>query len=429
VGESEQIAAITPDPYDVIGMDLSPVVGRHLTELVAHMRSAFGDLESSTIAYHDGGIEERTMRFAEGGRQTEVRAVLGPAMLEDVDVVASWHLAARTEDRSEAADTSHRSISRRATDSSWNAVGDVRSAEHLPRVLVNRGLDTRLRRDGFVTFKAIDARAVESLRASYGQLHGWKGEGFEPDLTNPDVDYRTAVSAAIAKVLDETVGRRFVCHVPFLRNFLCKWPGPESELYLHQDWSYIDERKGERSYVLWFPLSDVRGHEGQLRVLRGSHRIERSLRGSNLTGGWWEFVQAIRPRLESVPVRAGDCVVMDNGLLHCSYPNNSGEPRLVAAVAVRPASQPLVHFRRADSDTLHRFDVDDAFFLAVTPSALHEAPPPLQPAEIISASPVGWDESEFLYRLDRATRRRLRSRLRDRVMGLPEPSRGASSVY
>lgn len=243
------------------------------------------------------------------------------------------------------------------------------------RVLLNASHDRRLRRDGFVAFPFLDPDEAASLRASFGELRGWDGQGFHADLQVPDPDYRRQVEAALQPALEERVVSLFDGYRPFLYNFICKFPGDDSELYLHRDWMYVDEREGHRTYVAWIALEDIRGDNGRLRALRGSHEIDRRLRGTDLIAPWMEHQDLIRSRLRSLRVDAGDCVVFDNALVHCSYPNLTDTPRVVAAVGMRPATAPLVHFWRRDADTAEVFEVDEDFFYTSTPQALLQAPP------------------------------------------------------
>jgi ectoine hydroxylase-related dioxygenase (phytanoyl-CoA dioxygenase family) len=237
-------------------------------------------------------------------------------------------------------------------------------------------LDLRLRRDGFVKFPLIDRASAERLREQYGTLHGWQGSGFEADLTNPDAAYRRRVSEMLGKSLDEVVGDHFADFDPYTRVYLCKWPGQGSDLYLHRDWMYVDEESGDRSYVVWIALQDVTAEEGQIQVLRHSHRIDRMLRGTHLNAEWIQHEEVIRERLLTVPVSAGEALVMDNGLVHCSLANHGGEPRVVAAVGMRPREANLVHYMRRDERTAARLAVDEDFFLSRTPGDLMAAAPP-----------------------------------------------------
>lgn len=289
------------------------------------------------------------------------------------------------------------------------------------QALLDPALDQRLRRDGFVRFPLLDEGAASRLRDQYGELHGWHGTGFEADITNADMDYRHRVSRHLATELDDVVCSRFAGYVPYLRVFLCKWPGEDSGLYLHRDWMYVDEREGHRTYVVWIALQDVDGPEGQIQVLRHSHRLDPMLRGTNLNAAWIEREPLVRSHLLAVPVRAGEALVMDNALVHCSMPNHSTRPRVVAAVGVRPAESSLVHFSRHDEHHAHRYEIDEEFFLSTTPQDLLSSPPDLPVAEVAPIGERDLRPTELAARLysspltDLDSGRRLADRIRRRV--------------
>lgn len=248
-------------------------------------------------------------------------------------------------------------------------------------------LDEQLHRDGFALVPLLDDDDVAALRAHYGVLHGWEGTGFEADLNNPDTAYRHAVSDALSAALDDRVTALFVDHDPFLRVFLCKWPGEQSDLYLHRDWMYTDERLGHRTYVVWVALQDITEDTGRLQVLRGSHRFDPMLRGTNLNAAWVQS-DDVRDRLEAIDVPAGTAVIFDNQLVHASLPNTSGKPRLVTAVGMKERGADLVHFHRPDDGVAARYEVDEEFFLTATPGQLLAGPPDLDPVELIVVDEV-----------------------------------------
>jgi hypothetical protein len=289
--------------------------------------------------------------------------------------------------------------------------------------LVDQALDRRLHRDGFATFPMLTPAEVRRLRSLFGELRGWEGEGFQTDFQTPDPDYRRTVNAELASALEARVTERFTDFQPFLYNFLCKFPGRDGELYLHRDWMYVDERQGHRTYVAWIALEDVRGDNGRLRALRGSHRLDDALRGTDLVAPWLQHERVIGDRLRSLRVSAGTCVVMDNALTHCSYPNLTNDPRLVVAVGMRPREAPLVHFRRADEGTAVRYDVDEDFFCRYTPEDLLKEAPDLPIAETIADNQLHLGADDLATRLDHDVRVNV-DRLARRAAGVPNEARG-----
>jgi hypothetical protein len=273
-------------------------------------------------------------------------------------------------------------------------------------VLHNAKADRRLHRDGFVRVPLLDRASADQLRCRFIELDP-PGSGFVPDLVRTDVAYGAEADRQIAEALDDAVRALFVDHEPFMHNFLCKYPGPESAMYLHQDWSYVDERRGARTYVVWVALQDILGHNGQLQVLRGSHRLDPMLRGTDLIAPWMEHTSVIEERLLSVPLAAGDCLVFDNALVHSSHPNNTSEPRIAAAVGCKPAGVPLAYFRRGDGDRALRYEIDPEFFLTALPQELLRTAPDLPVAEVLPAGGRDLDEAALAMALDRGILARL----------------------
>lgn len=275
-------------------------------------------------------------------------------------------------------------------DKTSGAAGQRATSRADGRVVASKTLDRRLRIDGFVKFKLLDDAIALRLRRWFLEHHQ-SGTGFHADLTSTDVAYRMAVRDEAAPAVADAIRHWFPGYEPFLYNYVVKWPGEHSELYLHQDWMYVDERKGASTFVVWIPLQDVTGHNGQIQVLRGSHLFDRSLRGTDLTADWVDDDDLVRPHLEAVPAETGEAVVMNNALVHCSYPNNTEEPRAVLAVGIKPIGEPLVYFRRHDDSTAYRYNIDAEFLYRYTPAQLHAEPP------------VGLRPSEHILRIDGGT--------------------------
>jgi hypothetical protein len=120
-------------------------------------------------------------------------------------------------------------------------------AAQAEQILADPEANRRLLRDGFVVMPLVDASLARRLRTSFDELNPAEGSGFQSDLLSDDPAYRAAADGAI-QLLDPAVEQLFVDRRAFLRSFLCKHPGEASELYLHRDWMYVDERSGARTY-------------------------------------------------------------------------------------------------------------------------------------------------------------------------------------
>lgn len=300
------------------------------------------------------------------------------------------------------------------------------------QVLVDPQMDRRLRRDGFAVMPLWEPTQAASLRELFGELHGWEGEGFYSDLVNDDAEYRTAANDLLA-TFDRGVASVFEGQEVFLRSFLCKFPGTNSALHLHRDWMYVDERQGARTYVAWVALEDVTGANGQLQALRSSHLVEERVtgekefgdhvRGTDLIDSWLTHKDMIDDRMVTIPITAGQCIVLDNRTAHRSLPNLTDRPRVCVAFGLKPRDEPLVHFRRSNERSADRYDIDPRFFLDHTPQSLLARPPDVPVAERVLVGNLDLSPKKVRAALDRSPLARLdritvrKNLLVDRVVG------------
>lgn len=231
-------------------------------------------------------------------------------------------------------------------------------------------LEAAFTEHGYVVLPLLDAEEVEGLRAGYDALHD-EGHGFLPDYFLDEPDLKRRVDSVVRPVMAPLVERHLDGHVPFMTSYLMKFPDEQSALGLHRDWSYVDERR-YRTAVVWVALDDTSDEldNGPLRIVPGSHTVVPRFRGTRTEDPFGEHRDLIlRHCLVEVPVAAGDAVVMDNRLVHASFPNRSGRPRLAVATAVRPAEAPLLHPVQHD-DVIDLHEVDDEFFFDFSPESL-----------------------------------------------------------
>jgi hypothetical protein len=250
-------------------------------------------------------------------------------------------------------------------------------------------LDAELRSRGYVKVRLITREQAGSLRTAYGMLHGWHGEGYEPDPGNADVEYRARVREVVGPVIDPALEALFVDYRPFLQGYYCKWPDTP-ETHLHADWTSVDENLGHRSYIAWTALQDIAEDSGQMAVLPGSHAVDAAPRGSNvnlpLPGAWVDKEERIWQRMVRIPLLAGEALVFDMALIHASYTNSTALPRVAAVTCLRPEEADLVYFRGVDGGCALRYDIDEDFYLEMTPAELVSEPPQRLPSALVGTT-------------------------------------------
>lgn len=240
------------------------------------------------------------------------------------------------------------------------------------RTLLDDEQQAEFSRAGYLTLTTLDPEVVSRLRAIYDEVFPETMQGFVPTYAVATPERKARANRMVKEVLEPVIGPRFDRHRAFNSSFLMKWPGEDSALPLHQDTCYVDERVF-RSAVVWVALDDADEHldNGPLQVIPGSHRFDRLPRG---TRTWWPYDEAARFAEEhctvALPVHSGDVLVMDNALIHCSFPNRSDRPRLAVAISMAPEEAGLIHAVGQDDARVSIHDVDEDFFVQHSPYGL-----------------------------------------------------------
>ena len=103
-------------------------------------------------------------------------------------------------------------------------------------VLKDPEANRRLLRDGFVVVPFLDRTRAQELRAlvhaELPHLASSEGPGFYCDMDTSDLDLRRRATEIIDREFGGPAADVFVSHRPFIRNFLQKWPGADSDVHL-----------------------------------------------------------------------------------------------------------------------------------------------------------------------------------------------------
>jgi hypothetical protein len=232
-------------------------------------------------------------------------------------------------------------------------------------VLVDPDLDARFAEDGYAVVPMLDQDEVEALRAGHAEI----GPALASD-GGMAFDYMQDARRAmeqITELLAPVWGRRlpevFADHRVIFSTFVLKRPTEASGMYLHDDRSFVDERR-HRSYALWVALDDTSPEIGNgcLHLVPGSHRIASAASGSNTPDWFTPYRGYFRRFLVPVPAKAGEAVVYDSKTLHCSPPNRTSHVRRAIASAIAPADAPL-RWTFAEGDRRRVFAIDEQFFV------------------------------------------------------------------
>lgn len=256
------------------------------------------------------------------------------------------------------------------------------------------------------------------MRTAFGGVHGWarrelvahQPPDFEITVLDDDLDRRARISAIVAGGTDQVLAGLFARHRPIGRSILVKWPAPSTHEptngvpdVFHNDSTYVDERTGARTYMVWLALDDVTSRNGGVQVVPHSHRLDRAVRGWGIDAPWLQYHDLYAARATTISLRAGEALVWDPALIHRSGANTTDRPRVAASILLAEPTEPLCIFRRADDGAAERVELRATFFEDGRVEDLLEGPPAERLAlEVPSRSP-----RDIARRLDRcaATRR------------------------
>lgn len=222
----------------------------------------------------------------------------------------------------------------------------------------------------------IDPDTMQQIRLAYQGVAPAGDEGLVIDYMRPDRRLYQQMTELLSPIWDNDLRPLFSEHQLVMSTFVTKHPGGASEMFLHDDRSYVDERL-HRAFSLWIPLSDVGPDVGNggLEVVPGSHHLPTGWSGSNTPDVIRPWERALRSGLVQVTASAGSVVAYDTRVLHASAPNLTSVPRIAMVFAVAPREASLIHV--VATGRRHRLihAVTDEFFTGHHPRDVERAVP------------------------------------------------------
>ena len=168
---------------------------------------------------------------------------------------------------------------------------------------------------------------------------------------------------------------------------------------LFRSWAFADERKCS-TVSIWCPLVDSTVQNGTLQVVPGSHKRFGENRGPMVP---WELEgikkDIIDKYLVPLETQAGDCVVLDDSIVHYSAINTTNDLRLAIQLICIPGEFPSIHYHMNPSDSMEKIDVLEAdvdFYMQFNP---WKKPEGLRKVKTITHERRSIDTAEFERRL------------------------------
>ncbi|QAY78743.1 phytanoyl-CoA dioxygenase family protein [Sphingosinicella sp. BN140058] len=260
---------------------------------------------------------------------------------------------------------------------------------------------------GYVVAPLLTPREVAETRGALAaamQSHEMSGRS-EDDLRQGHISYyndngayqedvAALVRAALAPALPRIVsGYRVSAGGAFVK------PPGGGEMGVHCDYRATNDPDAV-TFTIWCALDDADEENGALCMLPGSHKVEGQIIGPGVSPYFEAYPDRIKPRSRPVPVRAGEALLFQTGMIHWSLPNHSDRPRpAIHAIALPEQAPHVIYMPRGDAPPTS-FEILDLSRLLAFHPGVH--PPSLGHIEHRNL-PLGWGALETL--VDEATGR------------------------
>lgn len=216
----------------------------------------------------------------------------------------------------------------------------------------------------------------ELIKKSGGNLGSGETDiEFEGEITydftfiDKNIEYKKEVFKIIDEVFKPHYDRILNSFSPIIANYIRKTPHA-GEVPMHQNWAFIDEMKAS-SVSIWVPLVDSHRGNGALEVVPGSHKRYGQNRGPLIP---WELEgiksEIIKNDLVTCAINAGEAIVLDDSIVHYSFPNNTDKLRIAIQLILIPNELPSLHYHRNIKDSPDKIDilkVDHEFYMQFNP--------------------------------------------------------------
>ena len=249
---------------------------------------------------------------------------------------------------------------------------------------VDEKLEALFQKDGYVQVPFLRKEEVEMLKKYYfdtleqsGGRLGPEDEKYQSDaeitydftFIDKNSDYKQQVFDIITKSFEKRYGDYLADYKPIIANFIRK-KEDGGEVPLHQNWAFANEHECA-TVSIWCPLVDSNKENGTLEVVPGSHKRFGEVRGPMIKSELFGIQQEIIDRhMVPLETNAGDCVILDDSIVHYSSPNHTNGLRLAIQLILIPKEVTSIHYHMdlsKDRSKVEVLEVDRDFYMKFNP--------------------------------------------------------------
>ncbi len=224
-------------------------------------------------------------------------------------------------------------------------------------------------RHGYVVIDLFSPEEINEFIGLYDEIEGVKGTAntnkntYELSFFEKDVSSKKRKFDAVYHFMKPLIDKHLDNYSPIIINLFNKEHGT-GEVPIHQNWTFVDERKFT-SVSVWIPLQDVSRKNGTLEVVPGSHKVISEYRGPSIP---WVFdnLNELMKEKYMLPfeLKPGQVGIVDDSVIHYSGINQTHEHRKAVQLILKPTEAPTIHCYKEndEGDEVAIIEVDDDYF-------------------------------------------------------------------
>lgn len=226
---------------------------------------------------------------------------------------------------------------------------------------------------GYIVIQLLDENEAKNILNDLQQLS--PHDKYAPDnsgrsnyhctFLDSNIEYRKQANCLVEKYFTNALENTLNEYSILTANFYVKQPG-KGKFEMHMNW-HTSPSIQDVTLTAWCPLVPVNTTNGALKVVESSHKITFDVAHPYAD----YYFSDIESHLEShyfktFDLKAGECVIFDDTLIHYSDNNLSDKPRIAVQIELVPKRiQPVlyVHESPQKTSTLEIYKVDSQFFI------------------------------------------------------------------
>ena len=220
---------------------------------------------------------------------------------------------------------------------------------------------------GYIKLPLLKSQAIQAIQDLYEKTKNESGiscKNFFTTIWSDNQIYKENVGKGLKAILEPALNQYLQNFQSVFANFMIKKAGENSQLQPHQDWSFTDEEK-YFSITAWIPLIDVDKKNGALQVLPKSQLLNNHPRARFAHAPFGDKLDYISQNLmKSIPMKAGEVLMINSRTIHASPPNMSNEDRIAVSIVLIPQEAPMKHWvlDKENPDQAYEMNIAANFF-------------------------------------------------------------------